>query len=155
MDFELNEEQQQVKQSIREFAEAELRPHVMEWDESQKFPKEVFQEMGKLGLMGILVPEEYGGAGMDTIAYVLAMEEISKAMLAAGPGGLIASVLFFFYRGKATELDAARSKIDALQAQIVSMLQAQLESEPERRETLSRLTRLVEDQSVVLKGLLK
>ena len=83
------------------------------------------------------------------------MEELSKAMLAAGPGGLIASVLFFFYRGKSTELEAARSKIDQLQAQIVAMLQAQLESEPARRETLAKLTRLVEDQSVVLKGLLK
>ena len=76
-------------------------------------------------------------------------------MLAAGPGGLIATVLFFFYRGKATELDAARNKIDALQAQIVAMLTAQLESEPARRETLSKLTRLVEDQSIVLKGLVK
>ena len=83
------------------------------------------------------------------------MEELTKAMLSAGPGGLIASVLFYFYRGKSQELDSARSKIDQLQAQIVAMLQAQLESEPERRETLSRLTRLVEDQSVVLKGLLK
>jgi len=79
------------------------------------------------------------------------MEEISKAMLAAGPGGLIASVLFFFYRGKAQELEGARAKIDALQAQIVSMLQAQMETEPSRRETLSKLTRLVEDQTVLLK----
>ncbi len=79
------------------------------------------------------------------------MEEISKAMMAAGPGGLIASVLFYFYRGKATELETARSKIEQLQAKIVEMLQAQLESEPTRRETLSKLTRLVEDQSVLLK----
>ncbi len=80
------------------------------------------------------------------------MEELSKAMLSAGPGGLIASVLFYFYRGKAQELESARNKIDTLQAQIVTMLQSQLESEPTRRETLSKLTRLVEDQSALLKG---
>ncbi len=83
------------------------------------------------------------------------MEELTKAFLSAGPGGLIAATLFYFYRGKSTELDAARSKIDQLQSQIVTMLQSQLESEPARRETLSKLTRLVEDQSVVLKGLIK
>ena len=83
------------------------------------------------------------------------MEELTKAMLSAGPGGLIAATLYYFYRDKAAELIAARSKIDQLQSQIVDMLKAQLESEPARRETLSKLTRLVEDQSVVLKGLLK
>ena len=57
MDFELNEEQQQIKQSIREFAEAELRPHVMEWDESQRFPLELLPKFADIGIMGVIFPE--------------------------------------------------------------------------------------------------
>lgn len=78
MNFELTEEQQQVKRSVREFAEAEIRPHVMEWDEAQRFPKELFGKLGALGLTGVLFPEEYGGAGMGYIEYVLVIEEISR-----------------------------------------------------------------------------
>ena len=78
MDFELTEEQQQVKRSVREFAEAEIRPHVMEWDEAQHFPKELFGKLGALGLTGVLFPEEYGGAGMGYLEYVLVIEEISR-----------------------------------------------------------------------------
>src|SRR4051812_11981522 len=64
MEFELNEEQQQVKASVREFAEAEIAPHVMEWDETQHFPVELIPQLAELGLMGVIFPEEYGGAGM-------------------------------------------------------------------------------------------
>ncbi len=82
--------------------------------------------------------------------------ELGKALLSMGTGGLISGIILFFYRGRTTELTqeliAARSKIDTLQAQIVTMLTSQLESEPTRRETLSKLTRLVEDQSALLKG---
>ncbi len=78
--------------------------------------------------------------------------DIAKAMMAAGPGGLIATVLFYFYRGAKTELETARQRIDQLQDRIVTMLQAQIQDEPARRETLSKLTRLVEDQTVLLKG---
>lgn len=78
MNFELTEEQQQVKRSVREFAEAEIRPHVMEWDEAQHFPKELFGRLGALGLTGVLFPEEYGGAGMGYIEYVLVIEEIAR-----------------------------------------------------------------------------
>jgi len=63
MQFELTEEQQQVKRMVREFAEAEIKPHVMEWDESQHFPRELFTKMGELGLTGVIFPEQYGGAG--------------------------------------------------------------------------------------------
>ncbi|HZN12027.1 MAG TPA: acyl-CoA dehydrogenase family protein, partial [Blastocatellia bacterium] len=59
MNFELTEEQEQVKRTVREFAEAEIRPHVSEWDEAQHFPRELFPKMGELGLMGVLFPEEY------------------------------------------------------------------------------------------------
>ncbi|HET8674886.1 MAG TPA: acyl-CoA dehydrogenase family protein [Blastocatellia bacterium] len=78
MEFELNEEQQQIKQSIREFAEAELRPHVTEWDESQHFPVELRPKFAELGVMGVLFPEEYGGAGMGYIEYATIIEEFSR-----------------------------------------------------------------------------
>jgi alkylation response protein AidB-like acyl-CoA dehydrogenase len=66
MEFELTEEQFQMKMSVREFAEAEIAPHVMEWDESQHFPIELWPKLAELGLTGILFPEEYGGAGSVT-----------------------------------------------------------------------------------------
>ena len=69
MNFELTEEQQQIKASVREFAESEILPHVMEWDESQHFPEELRPQLAELGLMGILFPEEYGGAGMGYVEY--------------------------------------------------------------------------------------
>lgn len=78
MDFELNEEQQQIKHSIRVFAEAELLPHVMEWDESQHFPIELLPKFAQLGLMGIIFPEEYGGAAMGYIEYATIIEELAR-----------------------------------------------------------------------------
>lgn len=78
MDFELNEEQQQIKQSIREFAEAELAPHVSEWDETQHFPIELRPKFAELGIMGVLVSEEYGGAGMGYVEYATIIEELAR-----------------------------------------------------------------------------
>jgi alkylation response protein AidB-like acyl-CoA dehydrogenase len=78
MNFELNEEQEQIKNSVREFAESEIRPHVMEWDESQHFPEELRPHLAELGLMGVLFPEEYGGAGMGYIEYATIIEEIAR-----------------------------------------------------------------------------
>ena len=78
MDFQLNDEQLQLRKSVREFAEREIRPHVMEWDEESRFPLETVKELGRLGLMGIVFPPEYGGAGMGYIEYVLAIEELSR-----------------------------------------------------------------------------
>ncbi|MGH9644648.1 MAG: acyl-CoA dehydrogenase family protein, partial [Terriglobales bacterium] len=78
MDFQLNDEQQQLRKSVREFAENEIRPHVMEWDEASRFPLETVKELGKMGLMGIIFPTEYGGAGMGYIEYVIAIEELSR-----------------------------------------------------------------------------
>lgn len=78
MNFELNEEQQQVKYSVREFAESEIRPHVMEWDESQHFPDELRPKLAELGLMGVLFSEEYGGAGMGYIEYATIIEELGR-----------------------------------------------------------------------------
>ncbi|MGH9941142.1 MAG: acyl-CoA dehydrogenase family protein, partial [Pyrinomonadaceae bacterium] len=78
MNFELNEEQQQVKASVREFAEAEIAPNVLEWDEAQHFPVELLPKLAELGLMGVIFPEEYGGAGMGYIEYVTIIEELSR-----------------------------------------------------------------------------
>ena len=78
MNFELSEEHLMIRQAARDFANAELLPGVIERDETGKFPMEQVRKMGELGFMGMMVSPEYGGGGMDTISYVLAMEEISK-----------------------------------------------------------------------------
>ena len=78
MDFELNEEQRQVRDSVREFAEGEIKPHVREWDEKQHFPVELLPKLAELGLMGVIFPEEYGGAGMGYVEYVAIIEELSR-----------------------------------------------------------------------------
>jgi alkylation response protein AidB-like acyl-CoA dehydrogenase len=78
MDFELTEEQQQIKASVREFAEAEIAPHVMEWDEAQHFPIELKPKLAELGLMGVLFPEQYGGAAMGYVEYATIIEELSR-----------------------------------------------------------------------------
>lgn len=78
MSFELTEDQQQIKRAVREFAEAEIRPHVLEWDEAQYFPKELFARLGELGLTGVIFPEEYGGAGLGYMEYALVIEELSR-----------------------------------------------------------------------------
>jgi alkylation response protein AidB-like acyl-CoA dehydrogenase len=78
MEFELNEEQQQVKMSVREFAEGEIAPHVMEWDEAQHFPIELVPKLAEQGLMGVIFPEEYGGAGLGYIEYATIIEELSR-----------------------------------------------------------------------------
>jgi len=84
MEFELTEEQQQMKMSVREFAEAEIAPHVMEWDESQHFPIELKPKLAELGLMGVLFPEEYGGAGLGYVEYAIAIEELSRVVGSVG-----------------------------------------------------------------------
>jgi alkylation response protein AidB-like acyl-CoA dehydrogenase len=78
MNFELTEEHLAVQQAARDFAQTELLPGVIERDNEQKFPAEQIKKMGELGFMGMMVDPKYGGGGMDTISYVLAMEEISK-----------------------------------------------------------------------------
>jgi alkylation response protein AidB-like acyl-CoA dehydrogenase len=78
MDFQLNDEQQQLRKSVREFAEREIAPHVLEWDEAAQFPSGIVKELGTMGLMGVIFPTEYGGAGMGYIEYVLAIEELSR-----------------------------------------------------------------------------
>jgi alkylation response protein AidB-like acyl-CoA dehydrogenase len=78
MEFQRQEITVQVAQTARDFAQQYIRPFVMEWDEKQEFPQHVFREMGKLGLMGILVPEEYGGSGLGYFEYVAVIEEMAR-----------------------------------------------------------------------------
>ncbi|MBS1548741.1 MAG: acyl-CoA dehydrogenase family protein, partial [Bacteroidetes bacterium] len=78
MDFSFSEEQLMIQQAARDFAVNECLPGVIERDELQKFPKTQIEKLADLGMMGLMVKQEYGGSGMDTISYVLAMEEISK-----------------------------------------------------------------------------
>ncbi len=78
MNFEYNETQAMIADSIRDFAEQNIRPHIMEWDESQHFPVELFKKLGEMGFMGVLVPEELGGSGLGYHEYITVIEEISK-----------------------------------------------------------------------------
>ncbi|HVZ59382.1 MAG TPA: acyl-CoA dehydrogenase [Terriglobales bacterium] len=78
MDFQLSDEQLQLKKMVRGFAEQEILPHVMEWDEASQFPVATIQELGRLGLMGTIFPSEYGGAGMGYVEYATAIEELSR-----------------------------------------------------------------------------
>jgi hypothetical protein len=78
LDFQLNEEQLQLKKTVRDFAESEIAPNVMRWDEAGEFPLGTIKELGKLGLMGIIFPTEYGGAGMGYVEYVTSVAELSR-----------------------------------------------------------------------------
>ncbi len=78
MTFGMTETQAMIAQTVKDFCEQEIRPNIMKWDEAQTFPREVFKKMGDLGLMGVLVPEEYGGAGLSYTEYVTAITEVSR-----------------------------------------------------------------------------
>ena len=84
MDFDLTDQQRMFQEMVREFAEKEVAPRAAEVDEEARFPAETVKKMGELGLMGVTVPEEYGGAGADTVCYVIAVEEISRACASTG-----------------------------------------------------------------------
>ncbi len=78
MDFGVSEITQQVAHTARDFAQQYIKPHVMDWDESQEFPVHIFKELGKLGMMGVFVPHEYGGAGLSYFEYKTVIEEVAK-----------------------------------------------------------------------------
>lgn len=84
MEFSTDELTEQVGRTARDFANQYIKPHVMEWDETQKFPHEVFAGLGRLGLMGVVVPEEYGGAGLSYLEYVTVIREIASVCGAIG-----------------------------------------------------------------------
>ena len=86
MDFELTEMQKLFKKTVREFAEKEIKPLADKIDKEEYFPKDLYKKMGKMGLMGMTVPQKYGGAGIDRVSYMIALEEISRV---CGSTGLI------------------------------------------------------------------
>src|ERR1041384_304130 len=88
MDFGLSEEQREIQALAREVAKEKIEPHAGEWDREHRFPRELFAQLAELGLMGVCIPEEYGGAGADFLSYVLVLEELSRG--AAGLGGTVA-----------------------------------------------------------------
>lgn len=94
--FKLSEEHEMIRQAARDFAQKEIAPVAEEFDKSGEFPLETIRKMGEMGFMGIEVPEEYGGAGMDTMAYVLALEEICKADAAHGTVMSVNNSLFCY-----------------------------------------------------------
>jgi len=84
MDFELTPEQREIQSLAREFADAEIAPHAADWDRAHAFPRELIGKLGDIGLMGVCVPEEYGGAGADFMSYILVLEELSRADAGVG-----------------------------------------------------------------------
>jgi len=101
MDFALTDEQQLLRRSVREFAETEMRPRVMEWDEAQHFPVELLPKLAELGLMGIQFPEAHGGAGMSAVDYCICIEELARvdpsiSLSVAAHNGLGASHIAMF-----------------------------------------------------------
>jgi alkylation response protein AidB-like acyl-CoA dehydrogenase len=101
MDFRLSEEQEILRRTVREFAEAEIRPHVMDWDEAQHFPMDLLPRLAALGLMGIQFSEEYGGAAMSAVDYCLCIEELARvcpaiALSVAAHNGLCTSHISMF-----------------------------------------------------------
>ncbi len=78
VNFEVSENQKMIAGMIQDFGDREIRPNMMDWDESQTFPVDLFHQMGQLGLMGVLVPEQYGGSGFGYSEYVTAISELAK-----------------------------------------------------------------------------
>ena len=101
MDLRLTDEQALLRESVREFAEAEIRPHVMEWDEAQRFPMDLLPKLAALGLTGIQFPEEYGGSGMSAVDYCICIEELARvcpavALSVAAHNGLCSAHIAMF-----------------------------------------------------------
>ncbi len=84
MDFELSAEQREIQALARDFARERIEPHASEWDREHRFPRDVFTQLAELGLMGVCVPEEYGGAGADFLSYIVVLEELSRADAGVG-----------------------------------------------------------------------
>src|SRR5712671_5930622 len=101
MDFRPTEEQELLRRTVREFAEIEIRPHVREWDQEQKFSADLMPKLASLGLLGIQYPEQYGGAGMSAIDYCICIEELARvdpavSLSVAAHNGLCSAHIFLF-----------------------------------------------------------
>src|SRR5437899_6238745 len=93
MDFTLSETQEIARKTVRDFTEQEIVPQSHEFEESQEFPHDWAKKMGELGLLGVFVPEKYGGAGLDTVSYVITIEELSRGDASAGVIGAVCNGL--------------------------------------------------------------
>ena len=87
MDFELPEEHRILRQTVREFCEREVKPHARAWDEEERFPHEIVPKLAELGLLGIRIPEQYGGSEMDILSYAIVVEECARVRWLAGAHG--------------------------------------------------------------------
>jgi alkylation response protein AidB-like acyl-CoA dehydrogenase len=101
LDFSLTDEQQQLQRTVRDFAQSEIAPHVMEWDEASRFPSELIPKLAELGLLGIIFPENYGGAGLGYIEYAIAIEELARvdgsvALIVAAHNSLCTNHIYKF-----------------------------------------------------------
>jgi len=101
VDFSLTDEQQQLQRTVRDFAQSEIAPHVMEWDEASRFPAELIPKLAELGLLGVIFPENYGGAGLGYIEYVIAIEELARvdgsvALIVAAHNSLCTNHIYKF-----------------------------------------------------------
>ena len=101
MDFSLTDEQKQLQRTVRDFAQTEIAPHVMEWDEASRFPSELIPKLAELGLLGIIFPENYGGAGLGYIEYAIAIEELARvdgsvALIVAAHNSLCTNHIYKF-----------------------------------------------------------
>ncbi len=101
MDFSLTDEQQQLQRTVRDFAQSEIAPHVMEWDEASRFPAELIPKLAELGLLGIIFPEKYGGAGLGYLEYAIAIEELARvdgsvALIVAAHNSLCTNHIYKF-----------------------------------------------------------
>jgi alkylation response protein AidB-like acyl-CoA dehydrogenase len=101
VDFSLTDEQEQLRRTVRDFAQSEIAPHVMEWDEASRFPAELIPKLAELGLLGIIFPENYGGAGFGYIEYVIAIEELARvdgsvALIVAAHNSLCTNHIYKF-----------------------------------------------------------
>jgi alkylation response protein AidB-like acyl-CoA dehydrogenase len=101
VEFHFTDEQEQLRRGVREFAEGEIAPHVMEWDEASHFPMEIIPKLGEMGLLGIIFPEQYGGAGLGYTEYVIAIEELARVdgsvgLIVAAHNSLCSNHIFKF-----------------------------------------------------------
>src|ERR1700739_4704575 len=82
MDFSLSDHQKLIRDTVRQFMETEVRPFVKEWEKHEEFPLDIIKKLGEMGCCGMLVPEEWGGPGLDTVSYVLMLEEVARVYTA-------------------------------------------------------------------------
>ena len=135
MDFSFTDEQVQLRRTVREFAESEIAPHVMEWDEASHFPSEIMPQLAELGLLGVIFPEEYGGAGLGYVEYVIAIELLCGAQaldlftnLKPGTGTLAA---YNAIRRSVTHLERDRVLAHDIQTMVSVMKRGDLVKEVE------------------------